>query len=157
MEFNFDYYWWLQNIDKEPPIMVFVSSFGVIGVLIVLALIRLLIKKIGFKRLADSTILDGIMVSLGLAGFFGFIIIMLLIFSIHQMSLGNEEEHLGIRFVLIWITLFIFILFFYFSKRNMLKKWFDGITAFNRNTDEKEVKSNASISKRNKKSHVKKK
>ncbi len=105
-------------------ILIFVSIFGSMLFLLVFALFRSLLKTLGLRFIANWKFLDDFMICFGITGFFGGFLLMLLTFTVlQQNSMG------GIRFIMIWLALFLCVFTFYLTNKPTLKKWYDEVVA----------------------------
>ena len=125
MEFSFEYYDWLRNLNGASPILIFISIFGAVGFLIVFGIIRWMLKMIGLTFLSEWKFLDDFMICTFLTGFFGGFLIMIFTFLFEASS--NSMP--GIRLLFIWIALYLCVFVFYMTNKTILKKWYHDMTS----------------------------
>lgn len=121
MEFSFEYFGWLKQLNEEPFLLIFISLFGSLLFLLGIAIVRWLLGLIGLKFIANWKFLNSFMISFGITGFFGGFLILILVFLLE----ASNSDMSGVRLILIWIMLFICVFIFYLTNRVTLEKWFD--------------------------------
>ena len=136
MEFSFEYYDWLRNLNEASPILIFISIFGAVGFLIVFGILRWMLKMIGLTFISECKFLDDFMICTFLTGFFGGFLIM--IFTFLFEASGNNMP--GIRLLFIWIVLYLCVFVFYMTNKTTLKKWYHDMTSSSNKSKNKKSK-----------------
>ena len=136
MEFSFEYYNWLRNLNEAPQVLIFISIFGSILFLIAFGILRWIIKMIGLTFISEWKFLDDFMICTSLTGFFGGFLIMIFTF----MFKASADGMAGIRLLFVWIILYICVFLFYMTNKAALKKWYHDMTSLNDKSKKKPQK-----------------
>lgn len=121
MAFNFNIINLLQQINKEPVLMVLWSSFGMFLCFIVLVVVLKMIQKLGFGNYFGNTF---ILLS-------ATILFSCVLGSITQTLLLFSEVS-GLHMFFIWLAMFATYFIFIVSNKKIITKWLSTLVNANR-------------------------